>query len=56
MRVNVQSDHKPLENILRNPLGTASFRLQKMLLQLQQYDLNVTYTPGKDLLIADTLS
>lgn len=27
-----------------------------MLLQLQQYDLNVTNTPGKDLLIVGTLS
>lgn len=56
VRVNVQSDHKPLENILRKPLRTAPSRLQRMLLQLQRYDLNVTYTPGKELLIADTLS
>ena len=27
-----------------------------MLLQLQRYDLNVFYKPGKELLIADTLS
>ena len=54
--VNVQSDHKPLENILRKPLGTAPSRLQRMLLQLQRYDLNVFYKPGKELLIADTLS
>ena len=54
--VNVQSDHKPLENILRKPLGTAPSRLQRMLLQLQRYDLNVFYKPGKGLLIADTLS
>lgn len=27
-----------------------------MLLQLQKYDLIVQYTPGKDMLIADTLS
>ena len=49
--VNVQSDHKPLENILRKPLGTAPSRLQRMLLQLQSYDLNVFYKPGKELLI-----
>lgn len=35
VRVSVQSDHKPLENILRKPLGTAPSRLQRMLLQLQ---------------------
>lgn len=27
-----------------------------MLLQIQRYDLNVIYTPGKELQIADTLS
>lgn len=56
VKVNVQSDHKPLETILRKPLGTAPSRLQRMLLQLQRYDLNVIYTPGKELQIADTLS
>lgn len=56
VKVNVQSDHKPLETILRKPLGAAPSRLQQMLLQLQCYDLNVIYTPGKELLIADTLS
>ena len=56
LKVDVQSDHKPLESILRKPLGAAPSRLQRMLLQLQRYDLNVIYTPGKDLLIADTLS
>lgn len=56
VKVNVQSDCKPLETILRKPLGTAPSRLQRMLLQLQRYDLNVIYTPGKELLIADTLS
>lgn len=35
VKVDVQSDHKPLENILRKPLGTAPSRLQRMLLQLQ---------------------
>ena len=56
VKVDVQSDHKPLETILRKPLGTAPSRLQRMLLQLQRYDLNVIYTPGKELQIADTLS
>lgn len=56
VRVNVQSDHKPLETILRKPLGTAPSRLQRMLLQLQRYNLNVIYTPGKELQIADTHS
>ncbi len=56
VKVDVQSDHKPLENIMRKPLRSAPSRLQRMLLYLQQYDLNVIYTPRKNLAIADTLS
>lgn len=56
VRVNVQSNHKALENILRKPLGAAPSRLHTKLLQLQRYDLNVTHTTGKDPLIPDTLS
>lgn len=56
VRVDVQSDHKPLENILRKLLGTATSRLWRLLLQLQRYVLNVTHTLGKELMIADTLS
>jgi len=31
-------------------------RLQRMMLRLQRYDLQVEYEPGKNLFIADTLS
>ena len=54
--ITVQTDHKPLENILKRPLLQAPRRLQRMLLQLQRYHLNVVYKPGKEPLIADTLS
>lgn len=54
--VTVQSDHKPLEVIVKKQLNKAPARLQRMLLQLQRYDLNITYTPGKHMYIADTLS
>ena len=54
--VTLQSDHKPLEVIMCKPLSKAPARLQGMLLQLQRYDLNVTYTSGKHMCIADTLS
>ena len=37
-------------------LSKAPARLQGTLLQLQRYDLNVTYTPGKHMDIANTLS
>ena len=54
--ITVQTDRKPLENILKRPLLQAPRRLHRMLLQLQRYHLKVVYKPGKELLIADTLS
>ena len=55
--ITVQTDHKPLVNIFNKPLLSAPRRLQRMLLQLQKYNLKLVYKPGKELLfIADTLS
>ena len=54
--VSVESDHKPLETIMKKPLHKAPKRLQRMMLALQKYDLKVTYKPGRHLYIADTLS
>ena len=52
----VHTDHRPLESILKKPIAKASPRLQRMILQLQRYDLDVKYVPGKYLYVADTLS
>lgn len=54
--MDVESDHKPLETILRKPLLTAPARLQRMMMSIQKYPIHVTYKPGKKLMIADTLS
>ena len=51
--VQVQTDHKPLESILRKELCTAPKRLQRMLLRLQKYSLDVTYLK-EEMLVADT--
>ena len=51
--VTIHSDHKPLETIFKKPLITAPKRLQRMLLQLQKYNLFVIYKPGKRMYIAD---
>lgn len=52
----IQSDHKPLESIILKPIHKVSPRLQRMLLKLQKYDLEVHYMKGKELYVADTLS
>ena len=54
--VEVHSDHKQLENILKKPLAATPARLQRMLLRLQKYDINLSYKQGKLLKVADTLS
>ena len=53
---HVQSDHKPLESILKKPLYRAPKRLQAMMMRLQRYDLIISYVSGKLLYLADTLS
>ncbi|CAC5408070.1 unnamed protein product [Mytilus coruscus] len=52
--VNVISDHKPLESIMKKPLHAAPKRLQRMLLRLQKYDIILQYRPGKEMYLADT--
>ena len=52
----VESDHKPLESILRKPLHQAPARLQRMIMSIQKYPITVQYKAGKHLFVADTLS
>ena len=54
--ISVQTDHKPLETILKKPLCKAPPRLQTLMLLLYPYDLEVHYVPGKYMYLADTLS
>ena len=55
--VTVESDHKPLETILKKPLYMAPLRLQRMLVQLQHYlGITVIYKKGETMHFADTLS
>ena len=52
----VESDHKPLVGLLYKPIASCSPRIQRLRLQLQRFDFQLTYKPGKELFIADTLS
>lgn len=55
-KVTVETDHQPLISIFKKPLNKCPARLQRMLIQIQKYDIEVKYKRGKDLLIADALS
>ena len=55
-KVVVNSDHKPLESIVKKPLHMAPKRLQRMLLRLQGYDISLRYLKGTEVFLADTLS
>ncbi len=55
-KVTVESDHKPLESILRKSLLSAPKRLQRMMLRLQKYEFEVIYKRGSEMFLADTLS
>ena len=49
----VQSDHQPLQSIWKKSIVSASPRLQRLLLILAHYDINIH---GKENVIADALS
>ena len=54
-KVSVQTDHKPLDSIFNKSLCKASPILQRLMLRLQPYELDVHYGPGKYMYLADTL-
>ena len=51
----IESDHKSLEQISMKNLVDAPVCLQRMLLQLHNYDFTIKYCPGKEMVVADTL-
>ena len=55
-KVQVESDHKPLEMIFKKPLSAIPRRLQGMRMRLQEYDIEVKYRPGPEMYVADLLS
>ena len=51
-----ESDHKPLEMIAMKNLANVPPHLQRMLLELQRYDVTIKYRPGNQMQLADDLS
>ena len=54
--VNVESDHNPLEIIMQKTLHAGTKSLQRLLLALQKYDINLRYKRGETMFLADMLS
>ena len=62
-RFIVIDDHKLLKSIFKRSIISFPFfsflfriRIQKFFLRLQKYDFEPQYSPGKDMLVSDTLS
>jgi hypothetical protein len=51
-----ETDHQPLISIYKNNLNDMSPRIQRMMMRLQGYDMDLIYTPGKYIVLADALS
>lgn len=54
--VIAETDHKPLVTISKKSFDQTPPRIQRLMLKLQKYSLKIEYTPGKLLVVADTLS
>lgn len=52
--VRIATDHQPLRYLMN--LKSPSGRLARWDLQIQQYDIQIEYTPGKANVLADMLS
>ena len=52
----IETDHKPIESIMKKNLLCAPKRLQRMMLRLQKYQLEVSYKRGSQMFLVDTLS
>ena len=50
------TDHKPMENLVLKPLINTSPRIQRLILRLTQYNMDVVYKSGKSMLVSDCLS
>ena len=54
--ITVQSNHQHLQNIWKKSIVSASQRLQRLLLRLAHYDINIEFLHGRENVIADALS
>ena len=52
----IETDHKPLASIWKKSIASASPRLQRLLLHMSKYKINIVYIPGDTNVVADALS
>ena len=52
----IETDQKPLESIWKKSIASASPRLQRLLLRMSKYIVDVVYIPGETNVVADALS
>ena len=55
-KFTVESDHKPLEAIMKKSVVSAPKRLQRMIFRLQRFDFDIIYKKGSEIFLADMLS
>ena len=55
-KVTIETDHKPLESIWKKTIMSALPQLQRLLLKMAKYDVEIRYIQGKANVIADALS
>ena len=55
-RTKVETDQEPLTSIWKKPVSSTSARVQRLLLRLLKYDIDLQYIPGKRSVIAHALS
>ena len=55
-QVHVMTYHKALMAFTKKPLSKAPKRLQNILLRAKRYTYDLTWIPGKEILLADSLS
>ena len=55
-KVQIVSEHKPLESIMKKARQNTAPWFQRILLTLQKYEIELKYIAGKENILADTLS
>uniref|UniRef100_A0A146L0H7 RNA-directed DNA polymerase n=2 Tax=Lygus hesperus TaxID=30085 RepID=A0A146L0H7_LYGHE len=55
-QIIAHTDHRPLETIFQKSILEAPIQLQRMMMRLQRYDLQVKFISGSKMFLADPLS